>query len=87
LKRIIKEKHHERLNKLEFALFKLDNAPTIFHQIERKFQAIDARHVEDRTLLETQIKEIRDSTADFRFLVKTNEEKIDYIDTKIESFR
>jgi hypothetical protein len=53
LKRLIKEKHNERLNKLEFALFKLDTAPTIFHQIERRFQAIDMRHVEDKTLLET----------------------------------
>jgi DnaJ-domain-containing protein 1 len=87
LKKLVKERHNERLNKIEFALFKLDDTPTIFQQIDLRFDDVDVRHAEDRTLLETEIKEIRDSTADFRFLVKTNEEKIFNVDRKIESFR
>ena len=79
--------HHERLQKIEFALFKTEDKPTVFQEIFKRLIDIDVRHHEDKNTVEGKINDLKTSTDDFRFLVKTNEEKIAMIDTKIETFR
>ena len=75
------------MKKLEYALFKTDKTPSVFDAINKRFTSIDVRHVESRQELVNEIDEIRHFTRDFKFLVKTNEEKISNLDTKIETFR
>ena len=76
----VHETHHNRLVKIEYALFRVNHTPTIFDQIFKRFQDNEIKHLEDKASLEAEIEDIRRFTADFKFLVVTNEQKIANLD-------
>ena len=75
------------MQQLEYIVLNSDKTPSVFEEFEKRFIDIDIRHEKDKHDLSSRILNVKKSTSDFRFLVQTNEEKANHIDSKIESFR
>ena len=88
LKRLVEEKHEERIRFIEYSLFKTsDQKPTVFDEIEQRFCSVDKRHVQDHHSLNSKIQAIKDYTANFEFLMQGMETKLGLFDQMVESFR
>ncbi len=54
--------HHQRLVKIEYALFKTDETPTIFQEIFKRFIDNEIKHLEDKQELENKFIHLNIST-------------------------
>ena len=84
----VHEKHAKRLSELEFVVFKKKGEESnIFTDIMDRFVRVETRTKERDQDLFKQIKQLEESTTDFRYLVNTVEESLKMANRQIETFQ